>query len=536
MESYTRSKIFDIWGESSEIITGDKIPEKPQLCLFNNSIEACEMLHKHFVSNQNIAIHCDVDVDGIGSGYITKRFCDQNTRGQIRYCINKDKVHGIQEKHANFFNQYPFGLIIIVDSSQNELETIKKFHCDVLVIDHHEVQHSETSGKTEDGHDFVIVNNVLEGTKLEVIKEWLNKLGVDTNEKLEEYVPTDMMSCGLTSYELYRLYSVAYKLGPMLENMMLYQWSAVTLFTDAIQLLNNRNQWYIANTIGQQDIEPCLSVLLKQLMGNFSQVIDKQFICFKLAPYINKAIRANAGLQAMDIVMYSPSEIASLEPYAQIQQQAIEKGKQNPVVTNFYVAKDITNTGISKNYTGVIAQGLSGDYSKSCAVYTIIDGMAEGSFRGISSEVDYRQFFENHKLGNYAQGHKAAFGFKVSEDELKGILDDLETVEKAQSDKNYLTAGDMPNSLKGTYNIDDIYNFKRHGDLLRLAIGNSRVNSQEQIDIIVPVKDVRLVEQKGKLYTYNVLGLQCKGFETLKGPYARVYAEQSALLNLYIKN
>jgi len=29
MESYTRSKIFDIWGESSEIITGDKIPEKP---------------------------------------------------------------------------------------------------------------------------------------------------------------------------------------------------------------------------------------------------------------------------------------------------------------------------------------------------------------------------------------------------------------------------------------------------------------------------------------------------------------------------
>jgi len=43
-----------------------------------------------------------------------------------------------------------------------------------------------------------------------------------------------MMSCGLTSYELYRLYSVAYKLGPMLENMMLYQWSAVTLFTDAI--------------------------------------------------------------------------------------------------------------------------------------------------------------------------------------------------------------------------------------------------------------------------------------------------------------
>lgn len=536
MESYTRSKIFDIWGKSSEIITGDKVASKPQLCLFNNCIDACKMLHKHFMNNQNIAIHCDVDVDGIGSGYITKRFCDQNTRGQIRYCINKNKAHGIQEKHAEFFNQYPFGLIIIVDSSSNELEIIKKFHCDVLVIDHHEVIHNETEGKTEDGHDFIIVNNVLPGTDIDVFKQWLNELNVKSSEKIEEYHPTDMMSCGLTSYELFRVYQVAYNLGPMLENMMLYQWSAVTLFTDAIQMLNDRNQWYVDNTIGQQNIEPCLSVLLKKLMGNFSQVVDKQFICFKLAPYINKAIRANAGVQAMDIVMYNPSDVLSLEPYAQIQQRAIETGKANPVVKKFYVYKNITDSGISKNYTGVIAQSLSGDYNKSCVVYTVNDNIAEGSFRGIQSEVDYRQFFENHKVGNYAQGHKAAFGFKLDEKELLSILEDLETVEQEAEHKNYLTAGDMSSEDKGIYNIDNLSEFKRHGDLIRLAIGNSRVNSQEQLDIIVPVKDVRLVEQRGKLYTYSVLGLRCKGFELLKGPYAKIYAEQSSLLNLYIKN
>ena len=67
---------------------------------------------------------------------------------------------------------------------------------------------------------------------LEIIKEWLSKLGVNTSEIIEKYQPTDMMSCGLTIYELFRLYQVAYQTGPILENSMLFQWSAITLFTD----------------------------------------------------------------------------------------------------------------------------------------------------------------------------------------------------------------------------------------------------------------------------------------------------------------
>lgn len=530
--------IFEIW--NSDIITGDKEPSEPSLCLFKNVIDACEMLNKHLTSGQNIIIHCDVDVDGLGSGYITKRFCEQNTNGNIKYCINRDKVHGIQHKHAEVFNKMPLNLLIIVDSSQNDLEVIKKFHCDVLVIDHHEVDHNETNGFTEDGHRFIIVNNVLDGEDKQKVIDWLKTKDIadETIEKanIEDYKPTSMMQCGLTVYELFRVYQLAYKLGDMLKNMMLYQWSAVTLYTDAISMLNERNQWYVNKTICANEIEPQIDIMMRTL-NKFQTVVDKQFISFKLAPTLNKAIRADAGMDAINVVLNQPYSIGALAKYTENQDRAVRLGTQYPEIGEHWVIKDITQSGISKNYTGVIASNLQGSWNKQAAVYTVDEnGIATGSFRGRIDDFDYRKLFSDHKEGNFAQGHKAAFGFQVHIDELHSILNDIDSLESNYIQRNYLTAGNMPENLRGIHHIDDVDSFKRQGNLLRLAFGNSHVNSQEQIDIIVPLSDAKLVEQKGKLYIYDILGLQCKAFEELKQPYIRIYAEQSNLINLYAKN
>lgn len=530
------NEIFDIW--KSDTVTGDREPEKPSICLFNNCREACELLHRHFVDGQTVLIHCDVDVDGIGSGYITKRFCEQNTTGSVKYCINKDKIHGIQQYQVAQVNRLKIGLLIIVDSSSNEIDIIKQMDCDVLVIDHHEVDESKKSkviGKTNDGHDYIIVNNVLPGQDPEKIKQWLVELGVETSEKIEKYESTDMMACGLTSYELYRLYQLAYGKENMLENMMLYQWSAITLFTDAIQMLNERNQWYVQHTINQMEIEPTLEIMMRHL-DRFQATINKQFISFKLAPAINKAIRADEGKQALVVVLAAPQRINELAPYAEMQKNAVESGKQNPEVLGCMIYKDITNTGISRNYTGVIAASLSGDNHKSSAVFCVADGRAQGSFRGISGQVDYRSFFEKHSAGNFAQGHKAAFGFDIELNELYCIFRDLEQIESVASDIDYLTAGDVPLNLRGVHHIENVNEFKRHGDLFRLAIGNSHVNSQEQIDIKVPLNEAEFIRQSGKVYIYKILGLTCKAFEPLTQDLVRVYAEQSNELNIYAKN
>lgn len=113
--------------------------------------------------------------------------------------INKDKIHGIQQKHADYFKDKQIGLMIITDSSSNEIQIIKQFNCDVLCIDHHELLHSELSGKCNNGeNEFVIVNNTIDSTTYEEDILWLQ----DSN--YTKYEADSRMSCGLVVYELLR--------------------------------------------------------------------------------------------------------------------------------------------------------------------------------------------------------------------------------------------------------------------------------------------------------------------------------------------
>ena len=147
-------------------VTGDTECEKPEMCIFKNTSLALYMLNKHIRNNSTIMLHTDVDVDGIGSTYILNKVIKNQCNSIIYSIINKDKVHGIQQKHVDFIKSRPdlgIGLIIISDSSSNEIDIIKQFNCDVLVIDHHEILHNDTYGKCTDGiHDYVIVNNTID--------------------------------------------------------------------------------------------------------------------------------------------------------------------------------------------------------------------------------------------------------------------------------------------------------------------------------------------------------------------------------------
>ena len=146
--------VFDYkWGNKE--VTGEERPEKPGFANFINSHKFVTMLNKHIALKSMIAIHCDVDVDGIGTGYILGRFIQQLTNQRPIYIINRDKEHGISQRHVDYFKGRGLGLMIIVDSSSNELDVIKGFDCDVLVIDHHEISHTELCGKTNDGKQHI---------------------------------------------------------------------------------------------------------------------------------------------------------------------------------------------------------------------------------------------------------------------------------------------------------------------------------------------------------------------------------------------
>lgn len=520
----------------SDIVTGDREANKPEMVIFNKCIDAINLLHKHIKLNSKIAIHGDVDLDGIGSTYIVKRTLDYHNATNQVLLINKDKEHGIKQKHVEFFKNYKIDLLIILDSSSNEIELIKQFNCDVLVVDHHEILHNELIGKTNDNeHNFVIVNNTIKNIDFDLNMNWLISKNKNAFENISEYKETVDMSCGLVIYELLRVYCNCFSNEDIIENLMLYQWVGVTLFTDAINLLNERNQWYIGKTVSNMQVETSLKIILNQL-DSYKQTLSKSYIDYKFAPLINKAIRAGAGSEAMNICINRPQDIHELDKYAKIQEEVINKAiNENEVFKGDYICKNIGELGIHKNYCGVIASRLCGDQKKNSAVYIMIDGKAKGSFRGLHDKIDYRSYFANYKEEIYAQGHKPAFGFELELNDLVSIMAQLKSIEPTQSDRFFLTAGQVDDSDKGIYHIENFEEFKRQGYLWRLAIGNSRVASRDEINIIVSSKDITLIEVRGKLYMYDVLGLECKAFKPIQDRLVRIYAEYNNSVNLYLK-
>lgn len=546
-EIKSKDILLDKW--KFRTVTGEEKPKKPSLCIFQNTAKALQMLNKHIERNSRIVLSTDVDVDGIGTTYILKKVLNALSSTNHLLLINKEKVHGIQEKHVKYFKQNKIDLMIITDSSCNEIDIIKNFNCDVLVIDHHELLHRELYGKCNDNeHEFVIVNNTIENSMQIIDNEFLKSSNNTTFDNIEPYLGDSDMSCGLVVYELMRVYCSYYSSPKILENLMLYQWCGVTLFTDAINTLTERNQWYLDKTVFSMSVEHSLWVML-QAINKYKATLDKSYINYSLAPIINKAIRAGHSNEALDCVINNPSNIYSLNIYNELQQQAIEKAlyvihtkedgtveKVPKVFDTDNILIDISNLGIHTNYTGVIAGRASGDNNKNAAVFKITEqGLCKGSFRGRYKKVDYRKYFEEYSHDIYAQGHPPAFGFECTYEQLLSIMNSLGTIEPTIEEKPYITLGKMSPSEYGVYHVTDLEEFKRLGYIWKIATGNSKVSSIDEITIRVKASDVKLKETKGKLYIYDVLGLECKAFKLLSGSYFDIYIEFTNEITMYIR-
>ena len=535
-------KLKSVWGE--------KKPEIPSMCIFNNISEALDMLHKHIMLNSLMCFHTDVDVDGIGTTYIFKKSLENLGSNNHILLINKDKIHGIQQKHVDYFNNKRLDLMIITDSSCNEIDIIKQFNCDVLVIDHHELLHDDLCGTCNDGvHKYVIVNNTISNSNQERDNLWLRSKNISAFENIEPYIGNSDMSCGLVVYELLRVYCECFANPKLLENMLLFQWVGVTLFTDVINTLNDRNQWYLDKTVFNMDTEASIRIMMQNI-NKFKASLDKSYIQYSFAPLINKTIRAGESSKALSTVINSPGNVTELSLYNELQQSAVDKvinveyiepetGIRRIAKRTFNqknIVLDISKLGISPNYSGVIASRLAGDNSKNTAVYIMTEtGLCKGSFRGKYKDVDYRKYFADYSNDIYAQGHPGAFGFELTQEQLDSIMNTLYTIEPDEDKKPWLTLGNMKPEEYGIYHINSLDEFKRQGYIWMIATGNAKVTSRDEIVIRVKASDVVLKSTVGKLFIYDVLGMECKAFKPLSGEYFNVYIEYTNEISMYIR-
>ena len=505
--------------DNYEVLTGEVAAPEPDLICFYNARKANNMLYKHIQNNSRTAIHSDVDCDGIGSTYIIHKFMSEfGMRSKMGVCINKDKVHGVSQAHIDFFNNSGAELIIIVDSSTNDIEYIKQFNCDVLVVDHHEILHKELSGKTAGG-EYVIVNNNIDNTDVE--------FGL--------YKADDRMSGAMVLYEMLRLYQHSFKTPDILKATLLYQWVGSTLFTDSVSTLTLRNQYYLDLTVHNINTEDGLKKIMNSL-SKWQGSLDKSFINYKIAPAFNRAIRAGYSALALNIAIYTPEKAYELERFKEIQDKICENCMEGVMEYSQYSLKDMTSSGIHKNYCGLLANKVLDHTNKSTVAYITDGEYAAGSFRGKHSYIDYRRFIDNWSEDTFAQGHKSAFGFMVKIDELPQLMLEVTNLEKEVSTKEYITAGRLLDEYKGIHHIDDFDKFKRAGLLWRLAMANSKLSTEDSISIVIPNENIKLLETRGKVFYYGVFNLKCQAFEEMTTPLLDLYVEYNKEMKIYLKN
>lgn len=508
-ENLIRDRVADF-----DVVIGLSEANKPAKINFKNTELALDMLKKHINIGSTIRIHADVDMDGIGSAYVVQEFLNElGCVGKVKACINKEKEHGLGKKHIGYVNERAkCGLFIIVDSSSNDIDTIKEFNCDTLVIDHHAVGHKEFIGKTRGG-SYVIVNNMID------------------NEEGGYTVDSDM-SGALVAYELLRHYEEKYCDNSILEGKMLYQWVGVTLVSDAIKTGNIRNQWYMHKTVNNMDVEPSLSRMIHKLT-KFDAFLTKSFIGFTLAPLFNKAIRAGASQHALSIALGFPDRVLELKQYEKIQQDIVDRALNNVEEKNKLCFRNLSDDGIHRNYSGLIATKVLEEYKKSTIAYENKGSYISGSFRGLYSNINYQNEIE--KLGVFAQGHEGAFGIKIPLNRIQEVGDKIADLEKDNHYRPYLTMCGIKEEYKGVHHVDDFDSFRKDGWLWKIGMANSTLSNSEQILITVSKDNLDLERKEDKYTVYKFFTLECMAFEELNTPFVNIYLEYGKDLRAFVR-
>ena len=504
--------LHELYGDVADILMGRGA--EPQFVPYipYNANEGAALLYNAIIRNSTIAVHADIDTDGFGSGYVFKTFVERlNPNVNVVVFTNKKKVHGVFQDFTEYVNMNidKIGLVVILDSSTNNIEYIKQMQCNVLVVDHHEVliNSEELKGNTAFGKYAVVTNMI----------------GTEDDTKL----------CGCAVlYYLLRYMLELYDIDMEIEQLLLEQWVGVTLISDVIPLANMRNQWFMEKLFNSRERETTLRRMMKSLGV---ERVDKNLIAYKISPLINSAIRGGGAAYALAILLREPERIAELAQYKDYQDKMVQLAVKNsqPSVAENVVTVNVTNCGIPKeltrNYCGLVAAKISKEYQKVAYIYVVENGVCSGSVRGTSGDVDYREKCE--KAGLKAEGHRAAFGLEIKEEFISN-LDMIMSSENLSKDM-FVSVG-LENG--GLEHYGSLGAFKIGGNVMLMALANSRLSSNESLEIHAYLENLNEI-QRGKANKYEVDGLELVSFSELNSGRVRIYPEVSNFgISLYTSN
>lgn len=396
--------------------------------LIKNIVEASEKILQYVKNGKRIVLSYDADADGLTSTSIMYRYL-KNYTDNVDYVYNeRNHGHGIHEQtrldfineddvnedgeiineekkyrydlnHRNLEKISQADLLIIIDSSSNDVEACKKlvedFGIEIIILDHHAIEvenpHALLVNPQQEGDKYP--NKFLSGAgivfkTLQVMEDILGDEG-----KVDPFDYMDLVSVGM--------------------------------YSDVMRVDVYENRFMIMHGLRNMKNVGLVRILKGGKVDLFK--IDSSAIGFTIAPLLNGVARMDNIKLAIDILLTDDDNEAKKLRLKMQKLNDSRKVLQKQIVDQYLTKVDhdrkvimVFDEQASKGFNGVVAQQLAQTYKRPALVGRLHNGTASGSFRSFGG-FNMQDFLMESGLVEEAKGHTQAGGFVIKEENLKAL-------------------------------------------------------------------------------------------------------------------
>ena len=379
---------------------------------YPNIHKAINVLHKAIENNERIGLLIDPDVDGQCSAAIIYQL--------LAYCdiepflfFHKGKAHGLRLNYDEDLVQQiideEIKLMIIPDAGSNDINEcgmLWNHNCQVIVLDHHEIE--------EKNRCAIIVNHHLS----DELNHNLSGAGV-----VYKFAYGYLMTYAMAGYKL--------TTSPQKSEVELIKgWQslvAVSLISDMCDLKSMENRYYVKNGLNlfsDKQANPALQIMADSM--NRKGLTPEGF-SWGTVPPIN-AICRSQNQESKELFFDALVGKGNIEDAKKTAAKAHreQNDKIKKMVEEIRPTLDLSHKVIigytnadNKEYIGLAANKFRGEYNKPCIILRPKDTTSySGSLR---SPIPIADKINATKLG-YCQGHLAACGIIVKKSNLKKLI------------------------------------------------------------------------------------------------------------------
>lgn len=492
--------------------------------LYDNIDIAADKLLNNIKRNKNIIIIVDCDADGFTSAamlyqYILVLIDMFESNSKVYFIVHDDKKHGLDEGTLNKVIKFNPDILLIPDAGSNDYDQHKLLNekgIEIIVLDHH-----ESNGYSN--HATVVNNQLSSKIKNKTIT------GAGVVYKFIRYIDK------LVNINIADNYLDLLSIGMIADSCDLRNIESRFLTLEGLKQIQkgiNKNK--------------LITAMVKKKSYDMKNKVTITGISFYIAPLINSIIRngtlndkelmfkafVNSDERYTDKIRGKGEVKLSIQDYVvriaekckRKQVKLIEEGVKflSEQINEFDLNKNgvlIVNgtEAIDPNYTGLIANKLSSFYQKPCLLLRGQGDRLTGSGRGFEKKSikDFKDWCNNTKLFEFAEGHSQAFGVAINKNNIN---------------KLYGVASNIIDNGKLIYNVDGIFTEKtlnkfiiesisKHDDIWGTSV-TQPIFAIENIN--VEVKDIDLIGAKKTTIKFKYKDIEFIKFKSSEEEFADI--------------